>query len=183
MELIRVSYRRKDLIGLRDLPVEDILQILHSAETMRFVVNQPLKRAPHLLGKSIVELFYKESTRTRLSFSLATKYMQGTLSSISFEDSQNPRENLVEIAKTLDRMGTDTIIIRHPMSGAAELVAKNVKASVINAGDGFNEHPTQALVDIFTIKQNKGKIKDLRTYEIRGKCCGWCTGYSYAQRY
>ncbi|MDP4153776.1 MAG: aspartate carbamoyltransferase catalytic subunit [Bacillota bacterium] len=157
-----MSFRQKDLLGLRDLPPDDIRQILHSAETMRFVVNQPIKRAPHLLGKSIVELFYKESTRTRLSFSLATKYMQGTMSSVSFEDNENPRESLVEIAKTLDRMGADTIIIRHPMSGAAELAARNVRCSVINAGDGFNEHPTQALVDLFTILQHKGHIAGLR---------------------
>lgn len=152
---------KRNLLGLKNLSADDIREVLHSAETMKFTLTQQLKRAPHLLGKSIVEIFAGESIRTRLSFELAAKYMSGTLSSINVPI-QSKRERILDIATAVDRMGADAIIIRHPVSGVANLISQHVDAAVINAGDGMNEHPTQALVDIFTIYQKRDTIKGLR---------------------
>lgn len=152
---------KRNLLGLKNLSAEDIREILHSAETMKYMLGQPLKRAPHLLGKSVVEIFTGESIRTRLSFELAAKYMSGTLSTVAVP-TESKRERILDIARAVDRMGADAIIIRNPRSGVANLISKHVNASVINAGDGMNEHPTQALVDIFTIYQKKGCIQGLK---------------------
>ncbi|MEG2377345.1 MAG: aspartate carbamoyltransferase [Clostridia bacterium] len=141
---------KRNLLGLRDLTASDMREILHSAETMKYMLSQPLKRAPHLLGKSIVEIFTGESIRTKLSFELAAKYMSGTLSTVNVPENSK-RERILDIATAVDRMGADAIIIRNPRSGVANLISRHVNATVINAGDGMNEHPTQALVDIFTI--------------------------------
>lgn len=155
--------KSKDLLGLRDLPADQIESILETAKTMKFIMSQKNKKTGHLVGKSIVTLFYENSTRTRLSFELAAKYIGAFASNISVATSSVQKgESLIDTAKTIDVMGTDAIIIRHPMSGAPHLIAKNVRASVINAGDGMNEHPTQALLDIFTIKEKKGRIKGLK---------------------
>ncbi|MBZ4646565.1 MAG: aspartate carbamoyltransferase catalytic subunit [Petroclostridium sp.] len=155
--------KRKDLLGLKDLSAEEIKYILNNAETMKYVLSQKNKKTPHLQGKSIITLFYENSTRTRLSFELAAKYMSASAANISASGSSVAKgETLIDTGKTIDMMGTDIIIIRHPMSGAPHLLAKNVKASVINAGDGMNEHPTQALLDMMTIKEKKGKIKGLK---------------------
>ncbi len=108
-------------------------------------------------------MFYENSTRTRLSFELAAKYMSASAANVSSGASSVLKgENLIDTAKTIDAMGTDIIIIRHPMSGAADLIASNVSASVINAGDGMHEHPTQALLDLFTITEKKGEVNNLR---------------------
>ena len=152
---------KRNLLGLKNLSADEIREVLHSAETMKFTLTQQLTRAPHLLGKSVVEFFAGESIRTKLSFELAEKYMSGTLSAINVPI-QSKRERILDIATAVDRMGADAIILRHPLSGVAELVAQHVNASVINAGDGMNEHPTQALVDLFTIYQKRGTIKGLR---------------------
>jgi len=130
---------------------------------MKYILLQKNKKTPHLQGKSIVTLFYENSTRTRLSFELAAKYMSASAANVSASASSVAKgESLIDTGKTIDMMGTDIIIIRHPMSGAPHLLAKNVKASVINAGDGMNEHPTQALLDLYTIKEKKGRIQGLR---------------------
>jgi len=155
--------KSKDLLGLKDLSAEEIEFILETAKTMKLVLTTRNKKTPHLQGKSIVTLFYENSTRTRLSFELASKYMSASSANISVATSSVAKgESLIDTGKTIDAMGTDIIVIRHPMSGAPHLLAKNVKASVINAGDGMNEHPTQALLDMFTIKEAKGSIKGLR---------------------
>jgi len=155
--------KRKDLLGLKELTAEEINYILNTAETMKYILLQKNKKTPHLQGKSIVTLFYENSTRTRLSFELAAKYMSASAANVSASASSVAKgESLIDTGKTIDMMGTDIIIIRHPMSGAPHLLAKNVKASVINAGDGMNEHPTQALLDLYTIKEKKGRIKGLR---------------------
>lgn len=152
--------RKKDLLGLKDLSAQAIKSIIHSAETMKFVLEQPIKKAPHLVGKSVVEIFVGESIRTKLSFELAAKYMSGTLSTVSVTDGS--REKIGDVVTAVDRMGADIIVLRHPLSGIPHLVANRISASVINAGDGMNEQPTQALVDIFTIYQKKGKIEGLK---------------------
>lgn len=155
--------QKKDLLGLRDLSAEDISYILKNAETMKYVLQQKSKKTPHLQGKSVTTLFYENSTRTRLSFELAAKYMSASAANISASGSSVSKgETLIDTARTIAAMGTDVIIIRHPMSGAAKLVAENVSCSVVNAGDGMNEHPTQALLDLYTIKEKKGQIEGLK---------------------
>ena len=130
---------------------------------MKYVLSQKNKRTAHLQGKSIVTLFYENSTRTRLSFELAAKYMSAFASNVTSSGSSVAKgETLIDTARTIDVMGTDVIVMRHGMSGAPHLIAENVKASVINAGDGMNEHPTQALLDLFTMQEKKGKIKGLK---------------------
>ncbi len=159
---------RKDLLGLYDLSAEEIQYILKSAETMKYVLLQKNKKTPHLQGKSVVTLFYENSTRTRLSFELAAKYMSASAANISASSSSVAKgETLIDTGRTIDRMGTDVIIIRHNASGAPHLLAKHVKSSVINAGDGMNEHPTQALLDMFTMQEKKGDLKNL-TVAITG---------------
>jgi len=153
----------KDLLGLRDAPATLITEILDAAAQLRPILEMNSKKTPHLTGKSIVTLFYENSTRTRMSFELASKYMSAAAANISASASSVQKgETLIDTGRTLDRMGTDVIIIRHPMSGAPHLLAKHVKASVINAGDGINEHPTQALLDMFTIREKLGKLKGLK---------------------
>lgn len=155
--------KKKDLLGIKELDKDEIIEILHSAELMKYILLQNSKKTPHLQGKSIVTLFYENSTRTRMSFELASKYMSAASANISASASSVSKgETLIDTGRTLDRMGADIIIIRHPMSGAAHILARHVNAGVINAGDGMNEHPTQALLDMFTIKEKKGKIEGLK---------------------
>ena len=161
--MVDMNLRSKDLLGLKDLTAEEIEYILDTAKTMKLVLTSNNKKTPHLQGKSIITLFFENSTRTRLSFELASKYMSASAANISASSSSVAKgESLIDTGKTIDMMGSDVIIIRHPMSGAPHLLAKHVKASVINAGDGMNEHPTQALLDIFTIREKKGTLKGLK---------------------
>lgn len=154
---------RKDLLGLKDLSAEEITEILDQAALMKQLVVSDNKKSSFLLGTSITTLFYENSTRTRLSFELAAKYMGAVAANVSASGSSVAKgETLIDTARTIDVMGTDIIILRHSMSGAPHLIAKNVEASVINAGDGMNEHPTQALLDMFTIREKKGRIDGLK---------------------
>ena len=158
-----MAFKHKDLLSLRDVEREEIEMILSTAASMRQLVDSPTKKTAHLQGKSIVTLFYENSTRTRMSFELASKYMSAAAANISASASSVQKgETLLDTGRTLDRMGTDVIIIRHPMSGAPHLLAQHVNAAVINAGDGINEHPTQALLDMFTIKRHKGRLDGLK---------------------
>ena len=158
-----MAFKPKDLLSLRDVEREEIEMILSTAASMRPLLESPTKKTAHLQGKSIVTLFYENSTRTRMSFELASKYMSAAAANISASASSVAKgETLIDTGKTLDRMGTDVIIIRHPMSGAPHLLAQHVNAAVINAGDGVNEHPTQALLDMFTIQRHKGHLDGLK---------------------
>lgn len=158
-----MNLKSKDLLGLRDISAEEIEYILNTAKTMKCIVKSNNKKTAHLQGKSIITLFYENSTRTRLSFELASKYMGASAANISASSSSVQKgETLIDTGKTIDAMGSDIIIMRHPMSGAPHLLAKNVKSSIINAGDGMNEHPTQALLDMFTIQEKKGTLKGLK---------------------
>lgn len=158
-----MAFKHKDLLSLRDVEREEIEMILSMAASMRQLLDSPTKKTAHLQGKSIVTLFYENSTRTRMSFELASKYMSAAAANISASASSVQKgETLLDTGRTLDRMGTDVIIIRHPMSGAPHLLAQHVNAAVINAGDGINEHPTQALLDMFTIKRHKGRLDGLK---------------------
>lgn len=154
---------KKDLLGLKDLTAEEINEILSTAATMKYILTQKNKKTPHLQGRTVVNCFYENSTRTRLSFELASKYMSANSANITASGSSVAKgESLIDTVKTINAMGTDILVIRHSMSGAPHLIAPMVSASVINAGDGMNEHPTQALLDLLTIKEKKGRIEGLK---------------------
>lgn len=153
----------KDLLGISQLDKEGIETILNSAKDMKYVINQDIKRTNHLQGKSVVTLFCENSTRTRLSFESAVKYMGGMCSGISPSVSSTQKgESLLDTVKTINMMRADAVIIRHSMSGTPEFLAKNTDACIINAGDGMHAHPTQALLDMFTIMEKKGRIEGLK---------------------
>jgi aspartate carbamoyltransferase catalytic subunit len=152
--------KSKDLLGLKDLEIEEINLILETARSMKEVISRPIPKVPTLLGKHIVTLFYEPSTRTRTSFNAAAKVLSANVTNVAVSSSSVAKgENLIDTVKNLEVMGLDCIVIRHSMGGAPHLAAKNVHACVINAGDGFNEHPTQGLLDIFTMIEKKGDLK------------------------
>lgn len=158
----KMQLQSKDLLGLYDMPAEEITHILDSAGTMKQLLQQKAKRMPHLQNKSVVSLFYENSTRTRLSFELAAKYLGAAASNLGVSSSSVAKgETLVDTGRTIEAMGADVIIIRHPFAGAPKLLADNISCSVINAGDGMHEHPTQALLDLFTMRARFGQIKGL----------------------
>lgn len=153
----------KDLLGLYDTSAEDITAILDTAVGMKKLLTQNLKKLPHLQGRTVTTLFYENSTRTRCSFELAAKYLgAGTVNISASSSSVQKGETLIDTGRTLDAMKNDVIVIRHPMGGAPHLLAKNVKASVVNGGDGMNEHPTQALLDFYTMREKFGSFKGLK---------------------
>jgi len=156
------AFGHKDLLSIRQLSVSDIELILEVASSLRELIHRDIKKVPTLRGKSIINFFYEPSTRTRTSFEVAAKILGADTLSISASTSSMVKgETLVDTAKNLEAMNPDIIVIRHSSTGAPHLIAKKIKASVINAGDGINEHPTQALLDLFTIKEKKGDIKGL----------------------
>ncbi len=155
--------KRKDLLGLKDITAEEIEEILSTASQMRKILDQNVKKTPHLQGKNVSLLFYENSTRTRTSFDTAGKIMGANTFSIAASTSSVSKgETLIDTGKNLDALLSDVIVLRHSMSGAPHLLAKNVSAGVINAGDGMNEHPTQALLDIYTMKEKFGDLKGLK---------------------
>jgi aspartate carbamoyltransferase catalytic subunit len=157
-----MSLRSKDLLGIKELVVEDIELILETASGFKDVLGRDIKKVPALRGKTAVNLFYEPSTRTRTSFELAAKRLSTDVINISTSTSSVVKgETLRDTARTVQALGADFIILRHSCSGAAHFLAKNLDASVVNAGDGTNEHPTQALLDLFTIRGEKGNIKGL----------------------
>ncbi len=158
-----MTLRSKDLLGLKELSAEEINEILHTAEMMKLVLSSGNKKTSHLQGKSVITLFYENSTRTRLSFELASKYMGSASANISASGSSvNKGESLLDTVRTIDMMATDILIMRHNQSGAPHFIAPHLKASVVNAGDGMNEHPTQALLDMYTLKEKFGRIEGLK---------------------
>jgi aspartate carbamoyltransferase catalytic subunit len=153
---------KKDLLGLEETSTEEIKFYLDTAETFKEILSRPIKKVPTLRGKTIVTLFYEPSTRTRMSFELAGKRMGADLSNISVSGSSIEKgESLKDTVRTIEAMGIDMIIIRHGKAGAPHLAAKTIKASVVNAGDGAHEHPTQGLLDLFTIQEKKRRIDGL----------------------
>ena len=156
-------FRHKDLLGLQDCTAEEITEILDAADKLRELLNGKKKKPDLLAGKTLVTLFYENSTRTRTSFELAGKYLGANEVNISVAASSVQKgETLIDTGRTLDDMKIDFIAIRHSMAGAPKLLAENVKASVLNGGDGINEHPTQALLDMLTLRRKFGKIKGLK---------------------
>lgn len=155
--------KTKDLLGLYHTSAEEICEILERTAHMKELLNQGKKSEKTLAGTALLTLFYENSTRTRTSFELAGKYLGAHEVNIAAASSSVQKgETLIDTGKTLDSLKVDFIAIRHPLAGAPKLLAENVKASVINAGDGMNEHPTQALLDMFTMREKFGKIKGLK---------------------
>ena len=156
------SLQRKDILGLQEMMPEEIGLILDTAETLKEIMDRPIKKVPTLRGKSIVTLFYEPSTRTRTSFELAAKIMSADTSSIAPGTSSVVKgESLKDTVLTLAAMGTDMFVIRHKAAGAPHFVASIVGCHVINAGDGMHEHPTQGLLDMLTIREHKGRLDGL----------------------
>ncbi|MEW6214481.1 MAG: aspartate carbamoyltransferase catalytic subunit [Nitrospirota bacterium] len=153
---------KKDLLGIKELSVEEINLILDTAAGFKDVLGRDIKKVPTLRGKTAVNLFFEPSTRTRTSFELAAKRLSTDVINFSVPTSSVVKgESLIDTALTVQALGADFIIVRHSSSGVPHLLAKKLRASVINAGDGTNEHPTQALLDAFTIREKKRKIEGL----------------------
>jgi len=154
-----MQFRKKDLLGIKQLEPEEIELILDTAETFKEISTRPIKKVPTLRGRTVVHLFYEPSTRTRTSFEIAAKRLSADTFNISASTSSIVKgETLVDTAKNLQAMNPDVIVLRHSAAGAPHMLAKHVQASVINAGDGMHEHPTQALLDLLTIRDKKGTI-------------------------
>ena len=150
-----VAWRRKDLLSLEELDRAEIELLLDTAESFKEVSARQVKKVPALRGKTIVNMFFESSTRTRTSFELAAKRLSAD--TINFQGSTSSvqkGESLIDTAKNIEAMQVDTVVVRHASSGAAELLARELDASVVNAGDGIHEHPTQGLLDIFTIREH-----------------------------
>ncbi|MDD5060140.1 MAG: aspartate carbamoyltransferase catalytic subunit, partial [Candidatus Omnitrophica bacterium] len=155
-------WTKKDLLGLEQLTKEEINLILDTAESFKEVSTREIKKVPALRGKTAVNLFYEPSTRTRVSFEVAAKRLSADVINIAVETSSVRKgETLVDTGKNIQALKADIIIMRHSCSGAANILARNLNISVVNAGDGWHEHPTQALLDIFTLKEKLGKIEGL----------------------
>jgi aspartate carbamoyltransferase catalytic subunit len=154
---------KKDLLGIDDLSKDDIYRILDTAEAMREIGERPIKKVPTLRGKTVVNLFYEPSTRTRTSFEIAEKRLSADTLNIAVASSSVLKgETLVDTAMNIEAMSPDMIVLRHASSGACHLLSRICKSRIINAGDGTHEHPTQALLDAFTIRLHKGAIEGLK---------------------
>jgi len=156
------QWTKKDLLGLRGLSVEEIRAMLHTAQSFREVSLRPIKKVPALRGKTVVNLFFEPSTRTRISFELAAKRLSADIVNIAASHSSLSKgETLLDTVRNLEALKVDILVIRHAAAGVPHLIASRVQASVINAGDGAHEHPTQALLDLFTIQEKKGRLEGL----------------------
>jgi aspartate carbamoyltransferase catalytic subunit len=154
---------KKDLLGIGDLSAEDIYRILDTADAMREIGERPIKKVPTLRGKTIVNLFYEPSTRTRTSFEIAEKRLSADTLNIAVAASSVLKgETLVDTARTIEAMAPDMIVLRHASSGACHLLSRICGSRIINAGDGMHEHPTQALLDAFTIRHHKKRLRGLK---------------------
>ena len=156
-------FTHKHIISLDDLSPQDIDYILRVADSFKEISERPIKKVPTLRGKTVVNLFFEPSTRTRLSFEVAGKRLSADTFNIAPSSSSTTKgETLVDTACNLAAMKPDIIIIRHPRSGSPRLLARHINASVLNAGDGTNEHPSQALLDMMTVREKKGRIEGLK---------------------
>jgi aspartate carbamoyltransferase catalytic subunit len=158
-----MSLKRKDLLSLTTLSADDITLILETADSFKEVTGREIKKVPALRGKTVVNLFFEPSTRTRTSFELAAKRLSADVINFSPSASSVVKgETLLDTARNIEAMQADIIVLRHSSAGAAETLAHGVKSSVINAGDGWHEHPTQALLDLYTIRQRGMNFQGLR---------------------
>jgi aspartate carbamoyltransferase catalytic subunit len=153
----------KHLLSINDVSAQDVVRVLDTAESFREVGTRVIKKVPALRGRTVVNLFYENSTRTRISFELAAKRLSADVINFSTSGSSVSKgESLKDTALTLQAMGADAIVIRHSSSGSPHTLTKWVKGSVLNAGDGTHEHPTQALLDLYTIREKLGRFEGLR---------------------
>jgi aspartate carbamoyltransferase catalytic subunit len=158
-----VSFPHRHLLGIEPLEPTEILTILDTADALREILDRPIKKVPALRGKTVVNLFYEASTRTRSSFEIAERVLSAdSLSIATAASSVTKGETLLDTARNLEAMNPDMVIMRHASSGAPHMLARHCRFSVVNAGDGAHEHPTQALLDALTMRQKKGRLKGLR---------------------
>ncbi len=158
-----MQFIKKDILDMASLSAEEITLILDTAEKMKEISRRPVKKVPTLRGKTVLLFFYEPSTRTRTSFDIAAKRLSADVVAISANTSSLVKgETLIDTARNLEAMNMDLIVMRHSSSGAPHLLARHLKASVINAGDGTHAHPTQALLDMMTIREKKGTLEGLR---------------------
>ena len=157
-----MTFTQRHLLGLEGVPGEEITTILDTAESFREISERDIKKVPTLRGKTVINLFYENSTRTRTSFEIAAKRLSADTVNISASSSSASKgETLADTARNLEAMRPDAIIVRHPCSGASHLLARHVSCPIVNAGDGCHEHPTQALLDLLTIRERRGTIAGL----------------------
>lgn len=160
--MLEWGWWRKDLLGIKDLSPQEIQLILDTAESFKEISTRDIKKVPTLRGKTVITLFYEPSTRTRTSFEIAAKRLSADTINISVSTSSVVKgETLLDTALNLQAMEPDVLVLRHSAAGAPDMLARVLKASVINAGDGFREHPTQALLDMMTVKEKKGHLQGL----------------------
>jgi aspartate carbamoyltransferase catalytic subunit len=158
-----MSLNCKDLLGLERMDKKDLQTVLDSVGPFKSLFTRSVKKTPTLIGKTVVTLFYEPSTRTRTSFEIAAKRLSADVVNIAVNTSSVVKgESLIDTGKTLEAMKADYIIIRHSLAGAPDILARNLNASIINAGDGFHEHPTQGILDLYTIYEKKKKIEGLK---------------------
>jgi aspartate carbamoyltransferase catalytic subunit len=157
------AYPHRHLLGIEPLSAGDIQAVLDTAQGLREVLDRPIKKVPALRGKTVVNLFYEPSTRTRASFEVAEKVLSAdSLSIATATSSATKGETLLDTARNLEAMNPDLIVIRHASAGAPHFLARHCRSAIVNAGDGAHEHPTQALLDALTLRQKKGRLKGLR---------------------
>jgi aspartate carbamoyltransferase catalytic subunit len=157
------KWQRKHLLGLRELSVDEITHVLDTAKGLDEISTRSVKKAPSLRGKVVVNLFFEDSTRTRNSFSLAASRLSADVIEFTQKASSVSKgETLLDTARNLEAMGIDIVVIRHSAGGAPTFLSKNINACVVNAGDGYCEHPTQGLLDVYTIRQMKGTLEGLK---------------------
>ncbi|MGH7278563.1 MAG: aspartate carbamoyltransferase catalytic subunit [Candidatus Rokuibacteriota bacterium] len=156
------SWTRKDLLTIRDLDAGEIMLLVDTAASLQEIATREIKKVPALRGKTIVNLFYEASTRTRTSFEIAGKWLSADVINFSASGSSAAKgESLIDTARNIEAMGPDVVVVRHGSAGAAEILARALDCSIVNAGDGAHEHPTQALLDLLTIREKKGSFEGL----------------------
>jgi aspartate carbamoyltransferase catalytic subunit len=157
-----MGWTRKDLLTIRDLDAGEITLLIDTAASLEEIAAREIKKVPALRGKTIVNLFYEASTRTRTSFEIAGKWLSADVVNFSASGSSVAKgETLIDTARNIAAMSPDVVVVRHSSAGAAELLARELPCSIVNAGDGAHEHPTQALLDLLTIRQKKGHLEGL----------------------
>ena len=157
-----MGWTRKDLLTMQELEPTEIGLILDTAASMKEIAAREIKKVPTLRGRTVVNLFYEASTRTRTSFEIASKWLSADVINVSASDSSVAKgESLVDTARNIEAMSPDVVVLRHSAAGAAQLLARVLKCAVINAGDGAHEHPTQALLDLLTVREKKGHLEGL----------------------
>ena len=157
-----MSWKRKDLLGMQDLDAAEIIGVLDTASSMKEIAAREIKKVPTLRGKTVVNLFYESSTRTRTSFEIAGKWLSADVINFSASGSSAEKgESLLDTARNIEAMSPDVVVVRHRAAGAPALLARHLRCGVVNAGDGAHEHPTQALLDLLTIREKKGHLEGL----------------------